>query len=185
RRGLRDRDRLGMRQTVKTATGILGVLRGLHQSLLGCEDFFLIVLPRLGRATIPGYFGLEFSQPIRNRVPGGLGKNRLLQLVCPDLVSHHATAIEEKRGQTHTEEQPTQQHDGHPWTARWRFRGRHAEGGVGRLPGGPQLLYCRDDVFFPSGLGSKLLVDLILKNRPECDALLLGEFPPPGGEETK
>ena len=56
---------------------------------------------------------------------------------------------------------------------------------MGRLPGGPQLLYFRDDVFFPPGLGSELLVDLVLKDRPECDELLLGEFPPPGGEETK
>jgi len=56
---------------------------------------------------------------------------------------------------------------------------------MGRLPGGPQLLYFRDDVFFPPGPGSKSLVDLVLKDRPECDELLLGEFPPPGGEETK
>ena len=97
-----------MRQTFKTATLILGVLRRFHKRMLEGEDFFLIVLPRLTRASMPGYLCLDFSKSICDNVPGSFGKNRTLPGVFPDLLSNHTTAIEEERRQTNAEEHSKQ-----------------------------------------------------------------------------
>src|SRR5215211_9341249 len=97
-----------MRQTFKTATLILGVLRRFHKRMLEGEDFFLIVLPRLPRATMSGYLCLDLSKPIRDDVPGSFGKNRTLPRLFPDLLSNHTTAIEEERCQANAEEHPEQ-----------------------------------------------------------------------------
>ena len=93
-----------MRQTVKTATCILSLLRSFHQSLLAGEHFFLLVLPRFARALILGYFCLHFNHPLCNDVPGSFGKNRVVQLAFPDLLSNQATAIEVERCQADAEE---------------------------------------------------------------------------------
>ena len=95
-----------MRQTVKTATGILSLLRSFHQSLLAGEHFFLLILPRFARAIMLDDFCLDFNQPLRNDISGSSGKNRAIQLAFPDLLSNQATAIEEERGQAYAEEHP-------------------------------------------------------------------------------
>ena len=95
-----------MRQTVKTATCILSLLRSFHQSLLAGEHFFLLILPGFARAIILGYFGLHFNQPLRNDIPGSFGKNRIIHLAFADLLSNQATAIEEERCQAYAEEHP-------------------------------------------------------------------------------
>jgi hypothetical protein len=49
---------------------------------------------------------------MRDHIPGGFGKNRTLQLVFPDPLSNHTTAIEEERCQANAEEHPEKRQNG-------------------------------------------------------------------------
>ena len=57
--------------------------------------------------------------------------------------------------------------------------------GVGRWPARPESLYFCDDFFWPTRLGFKLLVNLVLNGCPEFAELRLSELSQPCGEETK
>ena len=78
------------------------------------RTIFLIFLPWLARARMPGDLCPHFGKPIRDNVPGGSGKNRTLQRVFPDLLSNHTTAIEKERCQANTEKHPEKRQNDKP-----------------------------------------------------------------------
>jgi hypothetical protein len=134
RRGLWNLDRAWMSQTFNTAAFILGALRCFYKSMLGSENFFVIILPRFARARMPSCLCLDFSKPMRDHIPGGFGKNRTFQFAFPDLLSNHTTTIEEERCQANAEEHPENRQNGNLFHSHCSFGLRNPLGSVSHWP---------------------------------------------------